>query len=465
MKRKLTTGSKNFDIILGGGFPENTISLLGGPAGIGKRVLAHQLLFSNIKEDERGIYCTTVSGSVNRIIRHIQDIGFFEDEKISSNIIYEDAGELLIKEGLAKFIDFITYQLQHASLDYLVIDGFEAFIALAPSNAAYQKFVYELLGVVGAYSCNTIFTGTYSWDVFEKSFEMHSADQVIWLDWEKERPPHHRSVKVCKWIDGAIMQGKHTFTIGEQGLRVFPRFTVGKTGHKSDGIQQVMWGDALLDTLSGGGVQAGSSSILYGDANTGKTLTGLRFIKKGVVDGEPGAVISFQEDQADLYNHCAFIGWNIKESVLKKEAIATYISPIDADLDELALKIMQIIREINAKRLFLNDISYLGRFFSGKQNKFLEFLYTLQKFLKNAGVTSIWTYPAMEIQEEMFLTSVMDNVILFKLQRAEREKNSRWIEIIKVRGKQFNSMSRSFEITADGLLECEALPAQAPIKK
>lgn len=465
MKRKLTTGSKNFDIILGGGLLENTVSLLGGPAGIGKSILAHQLLFSNIQEDERGIYCTTVSGSVNRIIRHIQDIGFFEYEKISSNIIYEDAGELLIKEGLTKFIDFITYQLQHIPLDYLVIDGFESFIALAQSNTAYQKFVYELLGVVGAYSCNTILTGTYSWDVFEKSFEMHGADQVIWLDWEKERPPYHRSIKVCKWIDGVIMQGRHTFIIGEQGVRVFPRFTIGKAGHKSDGIQSVMWGDALLDRLSGGGVQAGSSSILYGDVNTGKTLTGLRFIKKGAMDGEPGAVVSFQEDQTDLYNHCSFIGWNIKESVSKKEAIVTYISPIDVDLDELALKIMQIIREINAKRLFLNDISYLGRFFGGKQGKFLEFLYTLQKFLKNAGVTSIWTYPAMEIQEEKFLVSVMDNVVYFRLRRDDREKNSRWIEVVKVRGKLFDARSRSFEVTADGFLEGETLTAQAPIKK
>ena len=159
------------------------------------------------------------------------------------------------------------------------------------------------------------------------------------------------------------------------------------------------------------------------------------------------------------------MGWNIKESISKKEALVTYISPIDVDLDELALKIMQVIREINAKRLFLNDISYLGRFFGGKQGRFLEFLYTLQKFFKNAGVTSVWTYPAMEVQEEKFLTSVMDNVVSFRLRRIDREKSSRWIEVVKVRGKLFDSRSRSFEVTADGFLEGETLAVQSPLKK
>lgn len=464
-EQKLTTGSKNLDLILGGGVPQNTITIMGGSSGIGKSILANQMLFANLKEGGKGVYCTTTSESVNRMLRRMQLFTFFDEEKINSSLSYEDTGELLVKEGLTKFIDLVAYQLQHTHIDYFVIDGFEAFLAIAQTISAYQKFVYELLGLLGAYLCSTILIGTYSLKEFQESCEMCGVDQALWLERDQTRPPYHRTILAYKWSNTLSVSGKHTFAIGEQGIRVFPQFTVGKPARKTENLRTIQWGDPLLDRLSGGGILIGSASMLYGDAGTGKTLAGLRFIKKKLASGENGAIVSFQEDQVDLTACASFMGWDLKESITKKEVNVLYLYPVNVDLDELALKIIQVVREVNAKRIFINDISYVGKFL-GNRERFLEFLYTMQKFMKNTGVTLVWTYPAVEYTEEQFLVSMMDNVVLFRFQRTGRDKASRWVEIMKIRGKTFDAGARSFEITADGFLEGETMAgAPSPLKK
>lgn len=465
-REKLSVGSKSLDFILGGGIPDGTITLIGGPTGVGKSILAHQIVFANVEDKERTVYFTTSSTSVNRLIRQIQPFSFFDEDKISSNIIYEDMGELLVKEGLQKFIDFIEYQLRQFSIRHLVIDGLEALSSLSPSTASYQKFIYELLGLVGVYVCNTFLVGTYTWDLFRESLETRCADQAIWLGWEEGRAPYHRSMLVYKWTGGSFLSGKHTFTIGDQGVRVFPRFSLGKGIRKTDGGDLVSWGDALLDHLSSGGILAGSTTILYGDTGTGKTLTGLRFIRKGVLNGEPGAIISFQEDQQDLTAQSLFINWDLKDSIAKKEVVVLYISPIQVDLDELAFKIAQLGRECGIKRLFFNDISYLGKLNTeNQQARFFEFLYLLQKFFKNNGITSIWSYPNIEVEEEGFLLNMLDNALTFRLRRAGQEKAGRWLELMKVRGKLFDARPRSVEVTPDGFLEGETISSYVPLKK
>ena len=45
--RRLTTGNRELDDILGGGIPENSINILMGEPGSGKTILAEELIFAN----------------------------------------------------------------------------------------------------------------------------------------------------------------------------------------------------------------------------------------------------------------------------------------------------------------------------------------------------------------------------------------------------------------------------------
>ena len=60
--RRLASGNRELDDILGGGMPENSINIIMGEPGSGKTTLAEALVFANADDENRPIlYLTTLS--------------------------------------------------------------------------------------------------------------------------------------------------------------------------------------------------------------------------------------------------------------------------------------------------------------------------------------------------------------------------------------------------------------------
>jgi circadian clock protein KaiC len=53
--RKLATGVRGLDDVLGGGIPEYSFNLIAGAPGTGKTTLAQQILFANATPDRPGL--------------------------------------------------------------------------------------------------------------------------------------------------------------------------------------------------------------------------------------------------------------------------------------------------------------------------------------------------------------------------------------------------------------------------
>lgn len=92
---RVKTGIKGFDELLEGGFIENTVNLITGPAGGGKSLFSMQFIYNGVKSyDETGIYITLEEGSDsvrNTMINHNMDI----DKYINEGKLYIiDLGEV-----------------------------------------------------------------------------------------------------------------------------------------------------------------------------------------------------------------------------------------------------------------------------------------------------------------------------------------------------------------------------------
>jgi KaiC/GvpD/RAD55 family RecA-like ATPase len=95
IKSRVPTGIPGLDELMSGGFAENTVNLVSGPAGSAKSLLALQYIFNGVKDkDETGIYLTLEEPREN-ILRALSayglDITKYEEE---GKFILLDLGEV-----------------------------------------------------------------------------------------------------------------------------------------------------------------------------------------------------------------------------------------------------------------------------------------------------------------------------------------------------------------------------------
>src|SRR6476619_4917860 len=84
--RKLSTGVRGLDDILGGGIPEFSFNIIAGSPGCGKTTLAHQLVFANATAKKPALYFTVLGEPALKMLRYQQQYSFFDEAMIGKAI-------------------------------------------------------------------------------------------------------------------------------------------------------------------------------------------------------------------------------------------------------------------------------------------------------------------------------------------------------------------------------------------
>ena len=144
---RITSGKRRLDAILGGGLPEHTINVIAGAPGTGKTMLAQQFFFANTSAERPGVYLSTVSEPMDKLIRFGQSLSFFDRDAIGRSVFYDDLGETLNTEGLPGVSARITEIVRSRRPGVIVIDSFKALAEFATSAAEYRRFLHDLAGM------------------------------------------------------------------------------------------------------------------------------------------------------------------------------------------------------------------------------------------------------------------------------------------------------------------------------
>jgi circadian clock protein KaiC len=215
-----------------------------------------------------------------------------------------------------------------------------------------------------------------------------------------------------------------------------------------------------LDEITRGGLPTGRPTLVCGGPGSGKTLLALTFLVNGAVRfGEPGVLLSFEENADEIASDVASLGFDLPHLIATRQIVVDYVrverSEIEEtgeyDLEGLFVRLDYAIRSVGARRVVLDTIESL---FAGLSNDGIlrSELRRLFRWLKDRGVTVVITGERGDgrLTRQGLEEYVSDAVILLD-HRVHDQVSTRRLRVVKYRGSYHGTNEYPFLIDDTGI--------------
>lgn len=449
---RISTGTGAADRILGGGFPAHSINIIMGEPGTGKTLFAQQLVFHNAGGDRPILYVTTLSEPLGKVVKYLQKFEFFDESRMGTDVIYEEAGTELAEKGIGALVPMVTEWIGRLSPKLIVIDSFKALHDLSPSMAEMRRVVHDLAGLLTAYDTTAFLVGEYAEDQMATHPEFVVADGIVELLRHETGMRDDRFFRVRKLRGSSYREGLHALRLTAGGVRIFRRLVSPQHPREYSIVRErVSTGVAGLDEMLGGGLWRGSTTLLGGPTGTGKTTIALQFTLDGVRRGEPGLYVHLEENPTQLSFLVEGFGTDPAEPGLH----LLYHSPVELQIDSLVDEMFGVIRERGVRRIVIDAVGDLVTAVRDPQ-RLHDYLYALSQHFAVKGVTAIFTFETARpgitggYSIDAPFSHLSDNILLLESRVAE-ERTHRRLRVLKTRGSAHDARVREVEITDEGI--------------
>lgn len=452
---RMPTGIAGLDVILKGGFLRGGIYIIQGPPGAGKTILGNQVCYDHVAAGGRALYVTLLAENHDRMLMHMGEMQFFDRDKITRSLEYISAFRILEEEELKGLLTLIRREIEGRKISVLVLDGLVAAEHSAPSELEFKKFIHGLQTQAVVTDC-TMFLLTSARDD-SISPEHTMVDGVIELSDELYGWRSVRDLHVRKFRGSSYLRGRHAFRITGNGIEVFPRTkSLLAEPSKDPGgeTRLVTTGAPSLDKMVGGGLTAGSTTLLVGPTGSGKTALGLQFLS-ACSASEPGIHFGFFESNARLLTKSDSLGLNLRKLVKTGHVELMWQPPTEDLIDALAEQLIAAVRRNKVKRVVIDGLAGFQRL-TIAQDRIAPFFTALVNELRGLGVT---TFASLEVADLIGpiarapvseLSTITENLMLLRYVELH-SKLYRLISILKVRDNEFDPVLREFIFGKHGL--------------
>jgi circadian clock protein KaiC len=390
---------------------------------------------------------------MSKVVSYVQRFDFFNPGRLGDNIQYEDLGAALSEHGPSALTDWLADAIKTRSPKVVVIDSFRAVHDLAISADETRRFISNIAGLLSAYDVTTFLLGEYTQDDIRTFPEFAVADAIVELARQPRSSRDERFLRVLKLRGSAYREGQHAFRITASGLELYPRLVAPRQPEKYvSSVDRISTGVHGLDDILGGGLLAGSTTLLAGMTGSGKTTLALQFALEGVRRGEQTLYVNFQENPAQLRRAIGNLGED-PEALQRKGLRLLYASPVELQIDSIVVEIFEAIKSGTIRRLVIDAVGDLAAAASDSQ-RLHDYLYSLIQHFAARGVTTVLTLESGEAftgstlaQDERF--SYMSDNLIYLAWNPQRVGH-RTIRVVKMRGSAHERDIRELEIGADG---------------
>lgn len=459
--KKAKLGIAGLDDITAGGLSVGHLFLLEGTPGTGKTTVALQFLLEGEKAGETGLYITLsetedelrmgaashgwTMGSLIKVFELVPPETLLSTEQ-TQTLLYSSDLEL------GEATKAIFEQVEKVKPHRVVLDSLSEIRLLAQSSLRYRRQILALKHYFARNGATVLLLDDLTSEATDKT--VHSvAHGVIRL--EENTPDYgadRRRLKVVKYRAQRFRGGFHDFTIRTGGMEVFPRLVSSE--HKR-GFERLRLpsGSAELDALLGGGVEAGSSTLILGPAGTGKSTFAFQFIAAAVERGEKAVAFIFDEELGLLYDRMKALGCDLPHLIEKGLLHIEQVDAAELSPGEFSHRVRYAVDRLGAKTVLIDSLNGYQAAMPD-ENALILHIHELLQYLNRQGAATFLTIAQHglvgDMKSPVDVTYLADAVILLRYFEAAG-KVRRAISVIKKRTGAHEETIREFWMGAKGL--------------
>lgn len=388
-------GIPGLDDILAGGLTPNRLYLIDGDPGSGKTTVALQFLMQGADRGETTLY-VTLAESAQELTAVAASHGW-SLENINLLEIIPGGDALSSDEQITMFhpseveLGEATEKILAAVEKYkpkrVVIDSLSELRLLSQHSLRYRRQILALKRFFMGRECTVMLLDDRTADASDRQ-PYSIAHGVITLEQlTPEYGSERRRLLVSKYRGSTYRGGYHDFVIREGGVIVYPRLVAGEYPARAT-RHHVESGLKGLDELLGGGLTAGTSTLVTGPAGAGKSSLAMQYAWAACERGERVAVTLFDESVATLVERMHGMGRPVEKFIESGLLLITQVDPAEFSPGQLVSTIRDQVEKQGVKLILLDSLN--GYMHSMPGENFLTVqLHELTSYLGHRGVTTI----------------------------------------------------------------------------
>jgi circadian clock protein KaiC len=455
---KLATGIYGFDELSHGGLTSNRTTLLMGGPGSGKTVFALQTLVNAARQrNEPGIFVAFEETS-RQIIANaacfnwdlpalVKNKLFFMEAQLPPEVV--QSGEFDLKGMLA----ILKAKKNAMGARWIVFDGIDVLLTLLQNPIAAMREIYRIRDWLADNSMNAIVTAKIEDGVsgsVNYSFMQFMMDCVIHLGRRLEHGVALHRLEITKYRGSDFVGGEYPVSFDLAGMEVGAP-EPPEIKHTAS-TERISAGFERLDTMLGGGLFRGSSTLITGVPGTSKTTLAAKFAEAACRRGERTLFVSFDEGADPIMRNLASVGIQFKPHV-KSGLLRIYSARTESiGAEDHLVKLKALIREHQPRCMVIDPLSAIAK--AGGLSAARAVANRLIYMVKDEKVTVLITAisegddPQSEASE-LQISTVADTWIHLSYIVRSGERN-RALTIIKSRGTWHSNQVRELILSDAG---------------
>ena len=364
---KLVTGIHGFDELSHGGLTLNRTNLLMGGPGSGKTVFALQILVNAAHQrDEPGIFVAFEETS-RQIIANAACFNwglpaltknklFFLEAQLSPEVV--QSGEF----DLSGMLAMLKAKKREMGARWVVFDGIDVLLTLLQNPIAEMREIYRIRDWLADNGMNAIVTAKIDDGISRTAnygFMQFMMDCVIRLSRRLEHGVSLHRLQITKYRGSDFVAGEYPVSFGSSGMEVGAP-EPAEIRHAAS-TERISAGFERLDTMLGGGLFRGSSTLITGVPGTSKTTLSGKFAEAACRRGERTLFVSFDEGADPIMRNLASVGIKLKPHV-ESGLLRMYSARTESiGAEDHLLKLKALIREHRPRCMVIDPLSAIAK--------------------------------------------------------------------------------------------------------
>ena len=339
----------------------------------------------------------------------------------------------------------------------VVFDSLSEMRLLAQNPLRYRRQILALKQFFSLRDCTVLLlddkSNTPDQQLHSIAHGVISLEQIA-QEFGKER----RRVNVIKMRGIKFRGGYHDYILDTGGLKIFPRLIAAE--HNRDFTAHVSsTGSSAFDELLGGGMAAGTNTLIVGPSGIGKTTVTVRCMLSALQRGEKASFYLFDEGLSTFHARSASLHMDLRPYADSGQLVIHHIDPAELAPGEFAQMLRDAVEQSGVQFIVIDSLNAYLQAMPGERYLALQ-MHELLSYLNQQGVTTMLVLGehglVAEARVDVDLSYLSDSTVLLRFFESNGRLR-RAITVVKSRTSDHALTIHELKLGAGGIIIGDAL--------